>query len=150
MATPMVLFPQTNEQRAVEKRVLEMGAGVSLKGDSVEAIREAFSAILNQKSYGEMAAECSRDFREAPGPKGAAEFVETAPHLMPEEDKRLLMLDMLPGLLQLLFWVAAVALIIVLPRVTSVKWWILAIAANIIFIPFKQLSGKIIAGRAFS
>ena len=69
---------------------------------------------------------------------------------MPEEDKRLLMLDMLPGLLQLLFWVAAVALIIVLPRVTSVKWWILAIAANIIFIPFKQLSGRIIAGRAFS
>lgn len=150
MATPMVLFPQTNEQRAVEKRVLEMGAGVSLKGDSVETIREAFSAILNQKSYGEKAAECSRDFREAPGPKGAAEFVETAPHLMPEEDKRLLMLDMLPGLLQLLFWVAAVALIIVLPRVTSVKWWILAIAANIIFIPFKQLSGRIIAGRAFS
>lgn len=144
MATPMVLFPQTNEQRAVAKRVEEIGAGLLLKDGSAEAVRAAVDAVLQNKKYVDRAKECSEDFRSAPGPKGAAEFIESAPHLMPEEDKRMIRSEILPGVLQLVFWIAAVALIILLPRfVAPAKWWIVAIAANIVFIPYKKLTQRI-------
>ncbi|MGN0325991.1 MAG: macrolide family glycosyltransferase [Lachnospiraceae bacterium] len=88
MAAPMVLFPQTNEQRAVARRAEEMGAGILLKKDSEEEIKNAVLMVLNDKQYAEHAMECSRDFRGAPGPQGAAEFIESAPHLLPEEIKK--------------------------------------------------------------
>lgn len=88
MATPMVLFPQTNEQRAVARRAEEMGAGILLKKDSEEEIKNAVFMVLNDKQYADHAMECSRDFRGAPGPQGAAEFIEAAPHLLPEENKK--------------------------------------------------------------
>lgn len=80
MAAPMVLYPQTNEQCAVARRVTEIGAGMLLKDDSVEAIRAAVQEILNEKTYTKAAVECSADFRGCSGAAGAAEFIETAPH----------------------------------------------------------------------
>lgn len=80
MATPMVLYPQTGEQYAVARRVTEIGAGIMLKDDSSEAIRVAIQEILNNKAYGNAAAECSADFRACAGTVGAAEFIENAPH----------------------------------------------------------------------
>ncbi len=80
MAAPMVLYPQTNEQCAVARRVTEIGAGMLLKDDSVEAIRAAVQEILNEKTYTKAAVECSADFRACSGAAGAAEFIETAPH----------------------------------------------------------------------
>lgn len=80
MAAPMVLYPQTNEQCAVARRVTEIGAGMLLKNDSAEGIRAAVQEILNDKTYAKAAAECSADFRACSGPVGAAEFIETAPH----------------------------------------------------------------------
>lgn len=147
MATPMVLFPQTNEQRAVAKRAEEMGAGLLLKEDSAEAIRAAVDAVLKDKKYADKAKECSEDFRNAPGPEGAAEFIESAPHLMPEEDKRMIRKEILPGVLQLVFWIAAVLLMVLLSKMPGFqKWWILvcAVVANIIFIPFKKLTLRIV------
>ena len=139
MAAPMVLYPQTNEQRAVARRAFEMGAGVELKGDSPEEIRAAVLAVLKNPQYARAAAQCSRDFREAPGPKGAAEFIETAPHLMPEEDKKQMRKKILPGILQLLFWLIAIPLIILLPKLLHRNlWWLIAIIANILFIPYKN------------
>ena len=38
MAAPMVLYPQTNEQHAVARRVSEIGAGVMLRDDSAAGI----------------------------------------------------------------------------------------------------------------
>lgn len=81
MAAPMVLYPQTNEQCAVARRVTEIGAGMLLKDDSVEGIRAAVQEILNEKTYTKAAVECSADFRACSGAAGAAEFIETAPHL---------------------------------------------------------------------
>ena len=81
MATPMVLYPQTGEQAAVAKRAAELGAGVLLKDDSAAGIRIAVQKILDNASYRDAAAECSRDFRSCSGPSGAADFIETAPHL---------------------------------------------------------------------
>ena len=103
MATPMVLFPQTNEQRAVARRAGEMGTGVQLKEDSAEAIRAAVRTILGNDEYAWNAMRCSQDFRSAPGPKGAAEFIETAPHLMPEEDRKLRRAELFPGIAQLCY-----------------------------------------------
>ena len=139
MAAPMVLYPQTNEQRAVARRASEMGAGVELKTDTAEEIRAAILAVLEDPKYARAAAECSRDFREAPGPKGAAAFIETAPHLMPEEDKKQKQKQILPGILQLLFWLAAIPLIILFPKLLHRNlWWLIAIIANIVFIPYKN------------
>ena len=80
MATPMVLYAQTNEQEAVARRVREMGAGIDLKDDSVAGIRDAVRQILNTPSYQKSAQVCCDDFRQCPGAKGAADFIETAPH----------------------------------------------------------------------
>lgn len=76
----MVLYPQTGEQQAVARRVTEIGAGILLKSDSSEGIRAAVQEILNNKTHGTAAAECSTDFRGCPGTVGAAEFIKKAPH----------------------------------------------------------------------
>lgn len=80
MATPMVLYPQTGEQRAVARRAVEIGAGVMLEDDSIAGIRVAVREILDNKAYRDAAAECSADFRACSGAVGAAEFIENAPH----------------------------------------------------------------------
>lgn len=80
MAAPMVLYPQTNEQHAVARRVTEIGAGIMLKNDSASGIRAAIQEILNNKTYGTAAEKCSADFRACSGTAGAAEFIENAPH----------------------------------------------------------------------
>lgn len=80
MAAPMILYPQTSEQRAVARRVEEIGAGAALKDDSCENILASVQEILNHKTYGTAAAKCSEDFRACCGAAGAAEFIENAPH----------------------------------------------------------------------
>ncbi len=148
MATPLVLFPQTNEQRAVARRVGEMGAGVFLEEDSTTAIKAVAAEILENRKYADCAAECSRDFRAASGPRGAADFIEGAPHLMPEEDKASARREALPGVLQLLYWVLAILCIIFLPKAVSfVRWWVVAIVANVLFIPYKKLTSQIVGKR---
>ena len=80
MATPTVLYPQTNEQRAVARRVAEFGAGRILIDDSVHGVRSAVYEILNDSGYRRAAETCSMDFRSCSGAVGAAEFIENAPH----------------------------------------------------------------------
>jgi len=80
MAAPMVLYPQTNEQNAVARRVTEIGAGMLLKEDSSAGIWAAVQEILKDKAYAKAAEDCSADFRACSGPVGAAEFIEKAPH----------------------------------------------------------------------
>ena len=80
METPMVLYPQTNEQAAVARRVTEIGAGMTLKDDSADGIRKAVHNLIQTESYIKAARECAEDFRNCPGIVGAADFVENAPH----------------------------------------------------------------------
>ena len=146
MGTPMVLFPQINEQRAVARRARELGAGIELKEESVEGIHDAIMEVLTNEKYAKSAMECSEDFRASKGPKGAAEFIETAPHIMPEEDKRMLRREVIPGVLELIFWCVAIALMVGFKSFTgSDKWWIVAIAANICFPFYKRLIGKLVS-----
>ena len=144
MGTPMVFFPQINEQRAVARRAEEMGAGIELKEESVQGIHDAIMEVLSKREYAENAMKCSEDFRNAVGSKGAAEFIETAPHLMPEEDKKNIRREVIPRVLELLFWCMAIAFIVGFKSFTgSDKWWIVAIVANIIFPIYKKCIAKI-------
>ena len=86
MATPMALYPQTGEQFAVARRAEEVGAGIPLTDDSVEGIKKTVTAILNDKKYAEAAKVCSDDFRSCSGAKGAADFIENAPHTCDDVD----------------------------------------------------------------
>lgn len=145
MATPMVLFPQTNEQRAVARRAKELGAGIELQDESVNSIHDAIMEVLNNSKYASAAKECYEDFRSSTGPKGAAEFIEKAPHLMPEEDKKMIRKEIIPGIMQLVFWCIMVALILSFKRLTgSDKWWIVAIVANIVFPFYKKIVDKVV------
>ena len=145
MATPMVLFPQTNEQRAVARRVKEMGAGFELKGESVIEIHDAIMEVLGNAKYTDAAKVCSDDFRSNSGPKEAADFIETAPHLMPEEDKKNIRREAIPGILQIVFWVVMIALMFSFKSLTgSNKWWIIAIAANVIFPFYNKLIARLV------
>ena len=49
-------------------------------------MHDAIMEVLTREKYVKCAMECSEDFRNAKGPKGAAEFIETAPHILPGED----------------------------------------------------------------
>ena len=85
MAAPLVLYPQSAEQYAVAARAAECGAGIFLKDDSPEGIRNTVTEILQHPKYAEAAAACSSDFRACPGTAGAADFIEQAPHTVTEK-----------------------------------------------------------------
>lgn len=76
MGVPLLMYPQTGEQRAVARRVEELGAGLMLREDSAEGIRRGVQALLEDPKYAGAARECRRDFIGAPGPEGAAAFIE--------------------------------------------------------------------------
>ena len=137
MAAPMVLFPQTNEQRAVARRVTELGAGLLLGDDSAEGIRNAVQKILQEKQYTEAAAECSADLRACPGAEGAAEFIEQAPHQA--EDDPLARINAKAGKYRLLYWAAAAVLAVLIGIfIGKSRFWIAFAAAGIFRGPFDQ------------
>lgn len=142
MAAPMVLYPQTNEQQAVARRVREIGAGTDLKDDSVSGIRNTVLRILNTPSYRQAAQECCDDFRNCPGVKGAAEFIETAPHTSDG-------IDIIRDLnrantgLQTGYSIVTVLAANLLFRFISVKYlWIYIIAAIVLSGPVNNLLQK--------
>lgn len=144
MGTPMVFFPQTNEQRAVARRAREMGAGVPLKAEDAESIRSAILTVLNNAQYKKAAMDCHHDFHSASGPAGAADFIEQAPHEMKAQDKKRTKKEITTGVLQLVYWILAVFMILWSGRHFSAQTtWGIVIGANLLFPLFKKLLGKI-------
>lgn len=142
MAAPMVLFPQTNEQEAVARRVREIGAGMNLKDDSAAGIRDAVKEILNTPSYKKAAQECSDDFRSCPGAEGAADFIEGAPHSSDGVD---LIRDLGKAnvILQVGYSIAAVILGNILFRFIDIKYlWIYIILSIVLSAPVNKLLQK--------
>lgn len=72
---PLVMFPQTNEQKGVAFRVAELGAGVYLEDESKEAIKEAFDNVLNQTEYKKQAGKISESFKKCGGFQAAVEKI---------------------------------------------------------------------------
>ena len=146
MAAPMVLYPQTSEQYAVARRVTEIGAGIMLKDDSSEGIRTAIQEVLNNKAYGNAAAECSADFRACSGTVGAAEFIENAPHSSDGIDI-IAELNKANTKFQILYWLLVIVAINIIGFLVSWKYaWIIGITAGILSSPI----GKAIQKRKYT
>ena len=142
MAAPMVLYPQTGEQFAVARRVMEIGAGILLRDDSCAGIRAAVQEILGNEVYRNAAAEGSADFRACSGAAGAAKFIEDAPHASGGMDmiKELNRANAKCGLLYWLF----VAAFILLSGFLSGRQYalIIGIAAGILAAPVGRAMQK--------
>ena len=79
MGVPELLFPLTAEQRAVARRVDEVGAGVMLdKGADKDPakLREALVGALSDDRLASGAARMREDLRSCGGPCEAADFIE--------------------------------------------------------------------------
>lgn len=79
MGVPELLFPLTGEQRAVARRVEEMGAGRLLtekEASDPESLRTAIVCALADETLRVNAWRMREDFLACPGPKGAADFIE--------------------------------------------------------------------------
>ena len=135
MATPLVLYPQTSEQRAVARRTIEIGAGLMLTDDSVQGIRSAVMEVLNNASYSTAAKACSEDFRSCIGTAGAADFIENAPHFSEGVDV-LGELNKANGRFQLGYWLIIIIIIALFGIFISWKYvWIFGGVAGILSAP---------------
>lgn len=72
---PMVLFPQQSEQAMVADRTAALGAGIMLKGNKPEHIREGMKQVLNNGIYKENADKIAESFKNAGGAKKAADVI---------------------------------------------------------------------------
>lgn len=72
---PLVLFPQTNEQRGVANRVAQLGAGRMLKAGSAKIIRSTVEEVLSDNHYKKEAIAISKGFKACGGAKQAAQFI---------------------------------------------------------------------------
>lgn len=142
MATPMVLYPQTSEQKAVARRVTEIEAGVMLNDDSSQGISLAVQKVMKNKSYATAAKECSDDFRSCAGTVGAADFIENAPHTSDEIDI-MAELNVASGKFQLTYWLLIIAIINLIGFFISFKYgWIICTAAGILSQPITNAMQK--------
>ena len=72
---PLVMYPQTNEQKGVAFRVNELEAGLYLRGDSISEIQIALKELLQQSKYKEQAIVISNSFLKCGGSKAAVEKI---------------------------------------------------------------------------
>ena len=146
MAVPMVLYPQTGEQKAVARRVTELGAGEVLNNDSAAGIRASVREILGNETYRTAAEACSTDFRSCSGAAGAAEFIEKAPH-SPSGTDVIDELNKATGKFYVLYWAIVLAAILLIGSLISWKYvWVIGIAAGILSNPI----GKAVQKREYA
>ena len=72
---PLVMLPQTSEQKGVSQRVLELGAGIKLDKSDAASILSAINEILANSTYKQNAMKISEGFKNASGAKGAADKI---------------------------------------------------------------------------
>lgn len=140
MAAPMILYPQTSEQKAVARRVTEIGAGLMLNDDSANGIRSAVQEVLNNRAYGRAAEECRSGFRSC---AGAAGFIENAPYSSDGMDI-IGELNKANGKFLLTYWLIVIAAINLIGFLIGWKYvWIIGIAAGILSTPIgKRIQKK--------
>ena len=72
---PLVMYPQTNEQKGVAFRVNELGAGIYLNSDAISDIQMTVKELLQQSEYKEQATVISNSFSKCGGSKAAVEKI---------------------------------------------------------------------------
>ena len=83
MGVPELLFPLTGEQRAVARRVAEVGAGTLLEEPVAKdsaVLRRAVLSTLADDQLREGSARMREDLRSCGGPAAAADFIECVAH----------------------------------------------------------------------
>ena len=72
---PLVMLPQTTEQKGVAERVLEFGAGIKPKKTDASSVLSAINELINNVMYKQNTAKIAEDFKNCPGVKGAADKI---------------------------------------------------------------------------
>lgn len=72
---PLVMLPQTSEQKGVAERVLQLGAGLKLSKMDADSISNAVNRIISDPSYRKNAEAISADFKQCSGARGAADKI---------------------------------------------------------------------------
>ena len=72
---PIVMLPQTSEQRGVAERVRQLGAGIKVEKKKGTAVLSAIKEIWDNENYKKNAVKIAEDFRKCTGAKGAAEKI---------------------------------------------------------------------------
>ncbi len=72
---PLVMFPQTQEQKGVAERVSQLGAGIKLDKADGTSIVSTINKILSDSSYKQNAKEIAKGFKNSCGAKGAADKI---------------------------------------------------------------------------
>jgi MGT family glycosyltransferase len=84
---PLVLFPQTTEQKGVANRVKELNAGVFLeKINNPAEIKNTVMSVLENKELKENANIIKESFMECGGAKEAAMFIENKSKINKEKN----------------------------------------------------------------
>ncbi len=69
---PLVMLPQTTEQRGVAERVRQLGAGVKLEKTTPKAILQTVEEVLQNPIYRENAVKVAKGFQRCGGAKAVA------------------------------------------------------------------------------
>ena len=72
---PLVMLPQTSEQKGVAERVLQLGAGIKLGKSDAVSLLNAINTILEDITYKQNAAKIADGFKNSTGAKGAADKI---------------------------------------------------------------------------
>lgn len=72
---PLVMLPQTSEQKGVAERVWQLGAGLKLSKMDANSISDAVNRIISDPSYRKNAEAISADFKQCSGARGAADKI---------------------------------------------------------------------------
>ena len=72
---PLVMLPQTSEQKCVAERVNQLGAGVKIDKSDRASILSAINKILSDSMYKQNAKKISDGFKNSSGAKGAADKI---------------------------------------------------------------------------
>ena len=72
---PLVMLPQTTEQKGVAERVHQLGAGVKLKRSDADSILAGIRTVLDRSEYRNCAAVLAESFRRCAGAAGAADKI---------------------------------------------------------------------------
>ncbi len=72
---PLVMLPQTSEQKGVAERVLGLGAGIKLDKSDGMSVLSAINKIFSDRTYKQNAVEIANGFKNCSGAKGAADKI---------------------------------------------------------------------------
>ena len=72
---PLVMLPQTSEQKGVAERVNQLGAGIKIDKSDMLSILSAINKILSDSMYKQNAKKISNGFKNSSGARGATDKI---------------------------------------------------------------------------